>query len=253
MELRSKAIGHGEEGDQLAKHSTFYSDGRIELLGVLTDAGLSKKAAEAVASTPHRLVEVGTKRPFRVVGTANQEAIFVRSGIIAKYKEDAGRRQIVAVRFAGEGLLPRFNDATHGLQAITRSEVAVFQRQDLDVLLARIPEFAQFCVRQAQRNCAIGEEWLTSCGTRNSLGRIAHLFCETAVRNGSSAGAEVRFDNPFTQQHIAHMTGQTSVNVNRVIKDLEQQGFISRKGRELVIRDWDELTRLAGFDPAYLV
>ena len=30
--------------------------------------------------------------------------------------------------------------------------------------------------------------------------------------------------NPFTQQQIADITGQTSVNVNRVFADLERQG-----------------------------
>ena len=36
--------------------------------------------------------------------------------------------------------------------------------------------------------------------------------------------------NPFTQQQIADITGQTSVNVNRVFADLERQGLIRRDG-----------------------
>ena len=32
--------------------------------------------------------------------------------------------------------------------------------------------------------------------------------------------------NPFTQQQIADITGQTSVNVNRVFADMERQGLI---------------------------
>ena len=39
--------------------------------------------------------------------------------------------------------------------------------------------------------------------------------------------------NPFTQQQIADITGQTSVNVNRVFADLERQGLIGREGREI--------------------
>ena len=36
--------------------------------------------------------------------------------------------------------------------------------------------------------------------------------------------------NPFTQQQIADITGQTSVNVNRVFADLERQGLITPQG-----------------------
>ena len=50
--------------------------------------------------------------------------------------------------------------------------------------------------------------------------------------------------NPFTQQQIADITGQTSVNVNRVFADMERQGLIRRKGREIQFTDWAEMRRV---------
>ena len=58
--------------------------------------------------------------------------------------------------------------------------------------------------------------------------------------------------NPFTQQQIADITGQTSVNVNRVFADLERQGLIKRRGREIFFTDWNEMRRVASFQPGYL-
>ena len=58
--------------------------------------------------------------------------------------------------------------------------------------------------------------------------------------------------NPFTQQQIADITGQTSVNVNRVLADMERQGLIKRKGREIEFPDWTEIYRVASFQPDYL-
>jgi DNA-binding MarR family transcriptional regulator len=58
--------------------------------------------------------------------------------------------------------------------------------------------------------------------------------------------------NPFTQQQIADITGQTSVNVNRVLADMERQGLIRRSGREIEFRDWAEIRRVASFQPSYL-
>jgi len=58
--------------------------------------------------------------------------------------------------------------------------------------------------------------------------------------------------NPFTQQQIADITGQTSVNVNRVFADLERQGLISRNGREITFKDWNEIQRVGSFHADYL-
>ncbi len=90
-----------------------------------------------------------------------------------------------------------------------------------------------------------------NCGRRDSTARVAHLLCETAVRSGIDV-PEQPLQNPFTQQQIAEVTGQTSVNVNRVLADLERHGLIERSGREIFFRDWDEMLRLASFQPAYL-
>jgi len=57
---------------------------------------------------------------------------------------------------------------------------------------------------------------------------------------------------PFTQQQMGEITGQTSVNVNRVLAELERQNLITRKGREIEFRDWSELCRIASFRPDYL-
>jgi CRP-like cAMP-binding protein len=223
----------------------------VDLFDALLQNGLSRETAEAVARVDHRIISLDPKRPYREPGSPLEQAFFVRSGIVAKYTLKGGRRQILAVRFAGEGMLPKAA-ANHGLQALVASEVMVVDKEPLDELIAAIPEFALFCVRQSQRLNLINDEWLTNCGSRDTMGRVSHLLCETAVRSGARIADEVRFHNPFTQLQIGEMTGQTSVNVNRVMNDLERQGLIERDGRTVVVSDWSELTRLAGFDAAYL-
>ena len=44
----------------------------------------------------------------------------------------------------------------------------------------------------------------------------------------------------------------TSVNVNRVLADMERQGLIRRKGRDIQFVDWAEMLRVGSFQPAYL-
>jgi CRP-like cAMP-binding protein len=222
----------------------------VSLQETLLAAGLEPRLADLLSDMPHRSVQVDPRRPFREPGAPRDEVIFVRSGILAKYKTDnTGRRQIVALRFAGEGVLPRLGPADYGLQAIVRSEVLIGQAEDFNPIVAAHPELQQFFLRLIQRNEAIGYEWLVNCGRRDSTARVAHLLCETAVRMHAE---DERLLNPFTQQQIADITGQTSVNVNRVLADMERQGLIKRNGREIEFSDWAEMRRVASFQPLYL-
>src|SRR3954447_5590761 len=216
----------------------------------LTSAGLESRLAGLLAEMPHKTVQVDPRRPFREAGSPRDEVMFVRSGILSKFKTDnSGRRQIVALRFPGEGILPRDGTADYGIQAIVRSEVMVGKAEDFDPIVDASPQMQRFFRRLIQRNEAIGYEWLVNCGRRDSTARVAHLLCETAVRMHVSNGAML---NPFTQQQIAEITGQTSVNVNRVLADMERQGLIRRKGREIQFMDWDDMRRVASFQPSYL-
>jgi CRP-like cAMP-binding protein len=178
--------------------------------------------------------------------------MFVRSGLICKYKTDGGaRRQIVALRYPGEGILPREGAAGYGVQAIVKSEIMVGSANDFNPIIDAHPELQRFFWGLTERNEAIGYEWLVNCGRRDSTARVAHLLLETAVRSGIE-GDDAKLFNPFTQQQIAEITGQTSVNVNRVFADLERQGLIRRRGREIEFPDWAEMRRIASFQPAYL-
>ncbi len=222
----------------------------VSLREKLIEAGLEPRLADALADMPHRTVQIDPRRPFREPGTLRDEVMFVRSGILAKYKTDStGRRQIVALRFAGEGILPREGRAEYGIQAITRSEIMIGRAEDFDPILVANPELQRFFWRLVQRNEAIGYEWLVNCGRRDSTARVAHLLCETAARMHVDSS---HMTNPFTQQQIADITGQTSVNVNRVLADMERQGLIKRSGREIEFSDWAEMRRVASFQSAYL-
>jgi CRP-like cAMP-binding protein len=125
----------------------------------------------------------------------------------------------------------------------------VGRADDFDPIVDTHPELHRFFRRLIQRNEAIGYEWLVNCGRRDSTARVAHLLCETAVRMHVK---DAHMMNPFTQQQIADITGQTSVNVNRVLADLERQGLIKRNGREIEFSDWTEFYRVASFQPDYL-
>ncbi|MCY7280936.1 MAG: Crp/Fnr family transcriptional regulator [Sphingomonas bacterium] len=213
---------------------------------------MSTTLAAALDEMPHRTVHLDPRRPFREPGMPRNEVMFVTSGLVSKYKTDSsGRRQIVALRFPGEGVLPREGNASYGIQAIVKSDVLIGKAEDFDRLIEGNSELTHFFWRLVQRNESIGYEWLVNTGRRDSTARVAHLLCETVARYGLDVHTAPLI-NPFTQQQIADITGQTSVNVNRVFADLERQKLIKRNGREIRFLDWPELLRVASFQPGYL-
>jgi len=223
---------------------------RVSLRDTLIAAGLEATLADLLDEMPHKVVHVEPRRPFREPGSPRDEVMFVRSGILAKFKPDgAGRRQIVALRFPGEGILPRDGASSYGIQAIVRSEALIGRASDFNQIVEATAELRRFFWRLIQRNEMIGYEWLVNCGRKDSTARVAHLLCETAARMHVDSS---RMTNPFTQQQIADITGQTSVNVNRVFADMERQGLIRRTGREIQFTDWTEMRRVGSFQPAYL-
>jgi CRP-like cAMP-binding protein len=223
----------------------------MSLGDALTAAGLEPRLVSLLETIPHKAVKVEPRRPFRNPGVPRREILYVRSGILCKYKTDGvGRRQIVALRFPGEAILPSQGPALFGIQGIVKSEVLVGSGEDFERIVDAHPELGRFVWRRILRSQAISYEWLVNCGRRDSTARVAHLLCETAARSGH--GEPGRMINPFTQQQIADITGQTSVNVNRVLAELERQGLIERSGREIRVRDWAEMRRVARFQPGYL-
>ena len=236
----------------MSKRSRASAGGEVGLGEALIKAGLEPQLVAVLEKLPSKSVEVDPRRPFREAGVERNEVFFVESGILAKYKSDgSGRRQIIALRFPGDGILPHDTPADYGVQAIVRSRVRIARKSDFDAAVDAHPELARFFWKQTQRHAAIGYEWLLNCGRRDSTARVVHLLCELAERSGVDP-AQRRLENPFTQQQIADITGQTSVNVNRVFADLERQGLIRREGREITFEDWDEMRRVASFSPAYL-
>lgn len=225
----------------------------ISLVDGLSRFGLGKRDAAEISKLPSRRLTINARQVLREPDTGSSEAFFVVSGLLAKYRiVSAGRRQILGLRYAGEGILPGENPPRNGLQAVMPTEVLVMQKDIFDDALRAYPGFAVFCLRGTQRHAAIDYEWLLSCGSRDGLSRVAHLLCETTVRTGVGTD-EAQFVNPLTQLQMAEITGQTSINVNRMFAEIERLGLIERRGQRIHVNCWTELRRLAGFTGSYLL
>jgi len=90
-------------------------------------------------------------------------------------------------------------------------------------------------------------------GRRDARERLAHIFCEFALRlEVAGIGSTDGYELPMTQEQLADASGLTSVHVNRTLKAMDAEGLIRREKRFVFIPDWERLRSVAGFSELYL-
>jgi CRP/FNR family cyclic AMP-dependent transcriptional regulator len=76
--------------------------------------------------------------------------------------------------------------------------------------------------------------------------RIMLILCELAETFGSEhPDGSVEIDVPLTQSELATLVGSTRQSVNSSLGELTEQGFLTKRGRHVVVTKLEELKRAA--------
>ncbi|SFO06672.1 cAMP-binding domain of CRP or a regulatory subunit of cAMP-dependent protein kinases [Sphingomonas sp. OK281] len=181
---------------------------------------------------------------------------FIVEGLAYRQKlTPNGEREIVSIIMPGEfvDLQNLFlEESDHDIQALTRLTLAEIPITALRELVATCPAAGQTLWVDALVEASIHREWLLNIGRRNARTRLAHLLCEFSVRFRTSAGDDMAYELPMTQEQLGDALGLTPVHVNRVLKSLEAAGLIARKKRQVSVIDWPGLRDTAEFNERYL-
>ena len=140
-----------------------------------------------------------------------------------------------------------------GLGALVSSVVGFVPYANLFRLMEKRPGVAALIGRAAVLQGSIYRHWLMRNSTQPAHASMANLFCETYVR-ADAAGrvSKGSCDLPVTQEILGEALGLTGVHVNRTLQLLRRLGLVELKLGRLVIHDFDELAKLAEFEPHYL-
>jgi CRP-like cAMP-binding protein len=190
-------------------------------------------------------------------GTTLGASTLLVDGIVCRYKDLAdGQRQIMELHVAGDfvdlhGFLLKRLD--HNVGAMTPVRVASVPHDALRGITETHPHLGRMLWFSTLLDAAIHREKILSIGRRSALGRIAHIFCELQIRLRMVGLAnEGGYALPLTQADLADVTGLTSVHVNRMLKKLRDDNLLTFRGGTVTIGDWEQLQRVAEFDPTYL-
>ena len=168
-----------------------------------------------------------------------------------------GRRQITALHIPGDFVdlhsftLKRLD---HDVVTMTACSFAVGPHEALREITETQPHLTRLLWLSTMMNAAAHREWLVSAGRRIAIAQIANLLCEMMVRSdivGLARGSS--YPLPITQDDVADICGLTPTHVNRTLRELRIKGAIDWQRAVVTIHDWNELRRIAAFDPAYLI
>lgn len=220
-------------------------------------AALQDDDVQALLELPYRLSTAEASRYIVREGSAPEHSVIILSGLAYRHKLTAeGARQIVSIHIPGdfvdlEGTL--LNVADHNVQALTRCELALVPSRAILQLIEAHPRVARAMWVDTLIDGSIFREWVMNIGRRDARERLAHLFCEFALRlEVSGMGSTAGYELPMTQEQLADATGLTPVHVNRTLKSLEADGLIRRDRRYVLIPSWERLRGVAGFNELYL-
>ena len=225
---------------------------RLERRSPLGEAG-----REALLSLPHAIRKLASSAHIVRDGDRPDHVGLLLTGFAHRYKlTGEGGRQIISIHMASEfidlqnGLL---TIADHSVQTLTEAEVAFIPRRAIeDLMLGHAPVSRALWI-DTLIDASIFREWVVNVGRRDSRARVAHLLCEFSLRmEAAGLARNHHYELPMTQEQLADAVGLTSVHVNRVLKQLGQDGLISRDRRSIVIEDWKGLRETGDFNERYL-
>jgi CRP-like cAMP-binding protein len=141
-----------------------------------------------------------------------------------------------------------------GLAALTATTILRVPHADLRRVASKHPGIADAFWRDCVTDGSIFSEWVVNVGRRDAISRVAHVFCEMAIRcQRAGQGNRYSFPLPMTQTDLADATGMTGVHVNRILRELRTRSIAELRAGTVTIDDWDELVRIGDFDAGFML
>jgi CRP-like cAMP-binding protein len=190
-------------------------------------------------------------------GQTNPTAFLLSEGWVSSYKVlRGGGRQIVDFQIPGDFLGLRsvlFRTADHNIEPVTQVSASEFNAKDMLDAFAASPRLAAAVLWSASSDEAVVVERLVSLGRRDATERTAHFLLELWARL-KLVGLATRegYRCPLSQYHLADALGLSAVHVNRVLRQLREEGFLTFRNGKVTFDDLDRLIAATGFDAAYL-
>jgi len=150
-----------------------------------------------------------------------------------------GREVILALLgpgdFFGEMSLLSGEARSANVVALEKTKAMTLNREDFLNTLELHPKVAIGLLRELAIRLQKSDEQIASLSLSDAERRIAITLLRIAEEQGTIHQGNVTIDPLPSQQDVANMAGTTRETVSRTYRLMEEDGYVQRKGRKLVI------------------
>jgi len=168
---------------------------------------------------------------------------------------DDGSRQILRILFPGDiiaGAALVYREAPETITALTDCTVCPFERAAMSRLVSEHPRLGSLILALNQVERTTLTDRLAGLGRTSAKARVAALLLELRNRMRSmDRGVTDSFSVGLTQEEMGDATGLTAVHVNRMLRQLEEEGLISRETGRVRLTNERALIRAANYVDRY--
>lgn len=218
---------------------------------------LSQEEQDAILALRTYRLDIKARHDFVLEDEESSYCCLIVAGLVGRFGQlTSGVRQITAFHIPGD--MADLHTIVRpigvgGLHALTDTTILRVPHDAIRALVARHPAIGEAMWRDCMLDAAILMQWVVNVGRRDARTRLAHIFCEMAIRYGADREAMTTYAFPITQEQLGEAAGLTGVHVNRSLKMLREDGLVTTMRGVVHVHDWKRLAKVGEFDAAYLV
>jgi len=225
-----------------------------DILSELVD--LTQGESDALKKLEERQRQVRRGAVLQRENEACNELFILRKGLMMSYVLlDDGRRQILRFLFPGDMLgisSAIYREAPETLTALSDCVVSPFDRSALSGIMDQHPRLSALILVYCQIERVALTDRLAALGRTSAKARVAALLLELRNRlRATDKSIGKVFVLGLTQEEVGDATGLTAVHVNRMLRQLEEDGLISRVAGRVTLIDERALARAANYVNRY--
>jgi CRP-like cAMP-binding protein len=226
---------------------------RLTSRSVLTD-----EEVEALLRLNGHFTDVAARTDFVRFGQSVDHACLIVKGLVGRFGQNSnGDRQITCLHIPGDMAdLPSVVSPKSGwgLAALTATTILRVPHADLRRVAAKHPGIAEAFWRDCVADGSIFSEWVVNVGRRDAISRVAHVFCQMAIRYEQlGQGNRHSFRLAMTQTDLADATGLTSVHVNRTLRLLRVRSIVELRAGTVTVHNWGKMVETGDFDAGFML
>ena len=115
------------------------------------------------------------------------------------------------------------------------TSLVMLRRSDFQQLIYKTPQIAMALLAELARRLRRTDRQIEGLALLDVTSRISETLLQLADDQGKDTAEGIAIDSRPTHQELANMSGTTRETVSRALKRLEDQGYISCRGRKIII------------------